>query len=288
MPQKAGGIALTHLLNRRGRIEIELTIVKLADERYYLVCTAFFEQRLLDHLERHRGGETVTIVKRSDEWAAIALQGPKSRAVLAANTESELDNSTFRWLTAQQITLAGHAMWAFRMSYAGELGWEIHGPREHMLTVYDALWTSGETFGITDYGSFAMNSMRMEKMFKGAGELTNEVTLPQADVMRFVKMDKPDFIGKPQTQASLDCDLPWICAYLAIEPDGINDGHGGEAVLADGRVVGSTASVAYGHTVGKILAFAYIRPHAAIAGTRLTGTDSGRAPGCGGARRTGL
>jgi dimethylglycine dehydrogenase len=118
-----------------------------------------------------------------------------------------------------------------------------------------------------DYGSFAMNVMRMEKGFKGAGELTNEVTLPEADVMRFVRTDK-DYLGKAATLAKTD-DLPWICAYLEIEPDGEVDGHGGEAVMLEGKVVGSTASVAYGHTVGKVLAFAYVKPHAAKPGTAL-------------------
>ncbi|MEQ8666748.1 MAG: FAD-dependent oxidoreductase [Rhodospirillales bacterium] len=269
VPGKVGGIVLAHLLNRRGRIEIELTVVRLAEDRFYLVCAAFFEQRLLDHLNHHLSSGDVRITKRSDAWSAIALQGPTSRDVLAANTDAALDNASFRWLSAQEIAIAGHPMWAFRMSYAGELGWEIHGPRETMLAVYDALWSTGETYGIADYGSFAMNAMRMEKMFKGAGELTNEVTLPEADVMRFVKMDKGDFVGKAPTQASIDGDLPWVCAYLEIEPDGIIDGHGGEAVLLNGEVVGSTSSVAYGHSVGKILAFAYIKPKAAAVGTDL-------------------
>ena len=114
-----------------------------------------------------------------------------------------------------------------------------------------------------------MNAMRMEKMFKGAGELTNEVTLPEADVMRFVKMDKDDFLGKAATEASLAHPLPWICAYLSIEADGTEDGHGGEAVLRDGKLVGTTSSVAYGHSVGSILAFAYIKPEAAEADTEL-------------------
>jgi len=269
LPKKPGGIVLTHLLNRRGRIEIELTVVKLDEGRYYLVCAAFFEQRLLDHLAHHRDGEDPEIVKLSDDWAAIAVQGPRSRDVLAANTDAALDNAGFRWLSAQEIRVAGHPMWAFRMSYAGELGWELHGRREHMLAVYDALWESGGRYGVVDYGSFAMNAMRMEKMFQGAGELTNEVTLPEAGVMRFVKMDKGDFLGRDATQQSLESELPWICAYLQIEPDGAVDGHGGEAVLLDGQVVGSTASVAYGHTVGKVLAFAYIIPHAAEPGTVL-------------------
>lgn len=97
-----------------------------------------------------------------------------------------------------------------------------------------------------------MNVMRMEKGFKGAGELTNEVTLPEADVMRFVNMDN-EFDGKELTQKSLDSALPWICTYLEIEPDGLVDGHGGEAVLLDGQAVGSTASVVYATRSGKFL-----------------------------------
>jgi dimethylglycine dehydrogenase len=117
-----------------------------------------------------------------------------------------------------------------------------------------------------------MNSLRMEKAFPGAGELTNEVTLPEAGVGRFYRLDK-DYLGVEATRASAEAaekgELPWICAYLEIEPDGVEDGHGGEAILVDGKVVGSTASVVYGHTVGKILAFAYVKPHAAKPGTEL-------------------
>jgi len=110
-----------------------------------------------------------------------------------------------------------------------------------------------------------MNAMRMEKAFKGAGELTNEVTLPEADVMRFVKTDK-DFIGKAPTLAQ---EPRWLCAYLEIEVDGEADGNGGEAVLHQGKVVGATASVVYGHRSDKLIAFAYIHPEAAQAGTAL-------------------
>ncbi|MGB0506919.1 MAG: FAD-dependent oxidoreductase [Pikeienuella sp.] len=270
LPQKVGGIALTHMLNSRGRIELELTVVKLADQRYYLVCAAFFEQRLLDHLATHQAGEDAEVILRSNDWAAITLNGPKSRDFLSQCTPAPLDKANFRWLTAQQIEVAGHQLWAFRMSYSGELGWEFHGPRDAIKAAYDAIWAAGEPLGLANYGSFAMNALRMEKGFKGAGELTNEVTLPEADVMRFVKLDK-EYLGVEATRASAEADsLPWICAYLEIEPDGVEDGHGGEAVIMDDTVVGSTASVAYGHTIGKILAFAYMKPHAATPGQELT------------------
>ncbi|WP_037316438.1 FAD-dependent oxidoreductase [Ruegeria halocynthiae] len=267
MPQKTGSITLTHMLNRRGRIELETTIVRMAEDRFYLVCAAFFEQRLLDHLRGSRifDENSVDIVSRSADWSALSLNGPRSRDVLARCTDADLTNAEFRWLSAQEITVAGHTVWAFRMSYAGELGWELHMPNAACRDVYTELWAAGEPYGIADYGSFAMNVMRMEKGFKGAGELTNEVTLAEADVLRFARTDK-DYLGKDK---SLNTDLPWVCAYLEIEPDGEIDGHGGEAVLLDGRVVGSTASVVYGHTVGKILAFAYVKPEAAEPGTAL-------------------
>ena len=265
MPQQVGSITLSHMLNRAGRIELETTILRMGEDQFYLVCAAFFEQRLLDHLAHHRGNETAKITALSNDWSALSLNGPKSRQLLAACTDADLSNAGFRWLSGQQITVAGHEIWALRMSYAGELGWEFHMPATACLDVYNALWAAGEAYGIADYGSFAMNAMRMEKAFKGAGELTNEVTLAEANVLRFARMDKA-YLGRDKT---LNTDLPWVCAYLEIEPDGHADGHGGEAVLHNGRVVGSTASVAYGPTVGKILAFAYVKPEAAEPGTAL-------------------
>ena len=279
LPKDEGRIILTHFLTDSGRIELEATCVRLSEHRYYFVCAAFFEQRLLDllqaqlqHFEDHN---KINIVNRSLDWAALTINGPKSREVLSQCTSESLDNDAFPWMRAKQIDIASHSCWAFRMSYAGELGWEIHAPRDSLLPIYDALDSAGQEFGIADYGSFAMNVMRMEKMFKGAGELTNEVTLPEADVMRFVKMDKT-FIGRDATEKSIDSSKRWICAYLAMEPDGEVDGHGGEAILKDGIVVGSTTSVVYSPTVKKILAFSYIKVDAAEPGQKLTVIIAGK------------
>lgn len=261
-PGKTGSIALAHVLNRRKRIELEMTVARLEEDRFYLVCAAFFERRLLDHLEQGgRSGERVEIAALSSSWSALALNGPKSRDILAARTDSGLSNAEFPWMSARGISVAGHAVRAFRMSYAGELGWELHMPNEACLDVYQALWASGEPHGMVDYGSFAMDVMRMEKGFKGAGELTNEVTMEEAGLLRLSREGR----GREPSLAG----LPWICALLEIEPDGETDGHGGEAVLWNGRVAGSTSSVAYGHSVGRTLAFAYIKPEASAPGTGL-------------------
>ncbi|WP_343115680.1 FAD-dependent oxidoreductase [Ostreiculturibacter nitratireducens] len=263
-----GRIGLTHLLNDNGRIELETTIVRLAEDRFYFVCAAFFEQRLVDYLTFARKGEDVAITNRSTDWGALTLNGPLSRDILGACTGADLSNAGFRWMTAREIDIGGHTVWAFRMSYAGELGWEIHGSRDAILGAFRALKAAGKAHGMVNYGSFAMNAMRMEKAFKGAGELTNEVTLPEADVMRFVRMEK-DFRGKAATAASAAKPLPWVCAYLEVADDGRSDGNGGEAVLANGKQVGTVSSIAFGHAVGKLLAFAYVKAGHATPGTEL-------------------
>ena len=270
LPLQAGRIILTHLLNGRGRIELETTVVRLAKDCFYFTCAAFFEQRLLDHLTfRRKPQEQLTIQNLSSDWGALALNGPRSREILSACTPAPLDNTAFPWLRAQELTVDGHMLWAFRMSYAGELGWELHCSQQQLPRVYEALWQAGQSRGLSNYGSFAMNAMRLEKMFKGASELTNEVTLAEADVMRFVKLDKTDFTGKAATEASVSGDLPWICAYLEVDDDGMNDGHGGEAVLAGGECIGTVSSIAYGFSVEKLLAFAYLKPQYAVQGTRV-------------------
>ena len=107
----------------------------MAEDRFYLVCAAFFEQRLLDHVNQNLNGEDVTVKALSSTWSALTLNGPRSRDVLAQCTDADLSNQGFRWLSAQEITVAGHRIWAFRMSYAGELGLGVpHAERGLALT----------------------------------------------------------------------------------------------------------------------------------------------------------
>ena len=271
VPRKPGGIVLGHMLNERGTIEAETTVVRVEDDRFYLVLAAFFETRILDWLTRHRRpDENVRIENVSTALGAVALQGPCSREVLARVTRAPLDNASFPWLTARRIAIAGAAVRALRLSYAGELGWELHVPAADLPGVFDALWSAGEDHGIAHYGSFAMNAMRMEKMFKGASELTNEVTLPEAEAMRFARLDKPEgFIGRAATRRSAErTDRPWQCVYLEVDAAGA-DCLGGEALLAGGERTGAVSSGAWGPSVGASLAFGYVRPDHAAPGTEL-------------------
>ncbi len=268
-PRKVGSIALGYLLNQCGRIELEMIAARTADDCFFLVCAAFYENRLLDHLRRYAGDFSVELTNQSSEWCSLAVQGPKSRDVLSRTTQAALDNDSFRWFSAQSIDVAGHPVLAMRISYSGELGWELHTHRDSIANVYSALLQAGQPEGIVHYGSFAMNVMRMEKAFKGASELTNEVTPPEADAMAYVNLAKPDFIGKTAIQTSTRSSLPWVCVYLSLDHDEVNIGHGGEAVIHGGETVGSTTSVVYSHIVNRALGFAYVKPVAAKPGTKL-------------------
>ena len=271
IPRKPGGIVLGHVLNEKGTVEAETTVVRVQDNRFYFVLAAFFETRLLDWFARHRSpDEDLRIENASGAFGAVALQGPRSREVLSRVTRAPLDNTSFPWLTARRIAIAGADVRALRLSYAGELGWELHVPSPHLPEVFEAIWSAGEKLGIAHYGSFAMNAMRMEKMFKGASELTNEVTLPEADMMRFARLDKPSgFVGREATLKSVKrTDRPWQCAYLEIDADDA-DCLGGEAILAGGERTGAVSSGAWGPSVSASLAFGYVRPEHAAPGTDL-------------------
>lgn len=267
-PKKVGGIVLSHILNRKGTIEAEVTVARIDEDRFYFMFAAFWEHRVRDILSQAVDSEDVTVEVVSESFGCLVLGGPKSRDVLGAVTDAPLDNDSFPWLRAKQITAAGVAVRALRMSYQGELGWELHVPMSDMPTVYDALWSAGKVHGIANFGSYALNAMRFEKGFKGASELTNEVTLPEADVMRFCKLDKDEFIGKEATQKSADTALPWVCVYLEINADDA-DAHASETVYMNDERVGQISSGGYGFTVSKSLAFAYIDPSAAAPGTEL-------------------
>ena len=154
------------------------------------------------------------------------------------------------------------------MNYVGSLGWEIHCPMDRLKDLYDAIWKAGEEHGIADFGVYAVNSLRLEKAYKGFGaELTNEITPVEADIMRFVKLDK-DFTGKADVAAAR-AKGPWISiVYCEVAAEDA-DVHGGEPVLDGDRVIGVTTSGGYGHTVRKSLCFAYVEPDYAAPGKRI-------------------
>ncbi len=269
VPRKVGGIVLSHLLNAKGRIEAEVVVTRLGTEAFYVTFAAFFEDRVLDWFAAQRGAaEDVEVRSVSESHGCLGLAGPKARDVLRQITQSPLDNASFPWLSQRDIDVAGKTVRALRMSYAGELGWEFHGPMSDMPAIYDAIMTAGRDFGIENFGSFALNSMRLEKAFHASSELTNEVTLAEADVMRFANLDKGAFIGRKATMESANGPLKWKCVSLDVAAHDA-DCWGGETIYGNDGVAGFVSSGGYGHRVNKSLAFAYVDAGCSDVGTEL-------------------
>ena len=261
MPKREGGIVLAHMLSEDGRIQGETTITKLGEGRYYLLSGAGAEDRDFDTLTQgKREGEDVTVTNVTDAIGVLVLAGPRARDVLSQLTEQDLTNAAFKWLNGKEITVAGVPLRALRVNYVGELGWELHCPMDRLAELYEAVMAAGKEHGIANFGVYAVNSLRMEKAYKGwAAELTNEITPVEADIERFVAYVKEDFVGKAATLKVKQAGVVTQCVYLEVE-DGDCDVVGGETVLDGERAIGVTTSGGYGHVTGKSLGFAYVEP----------------------------
>ena len=261
LPKKPGGIGLTQVLSGKGRVTGEWTITRLGVNHFYVLTGAGAEVQARDALT-HAAGADVTITNLTDTIGMLVVAGPKSREVLASLTDSDLSNAAFRWLSAQEITLAGIPVRALRVTYVGELGWEIHAPMAELARLHAAIWAAGQPQNIADFGVQAVNSLRMEKGYRGYGsELTNEITLIEADCARFYAPDKGDFIGRTATEAVRAAGVNTRLVYAEVAATDC-DIYGGEAVMQGDRVVGVCTSGGFGHAVGKSLAFAYVNPDA--------------------------
>ena len=260
LPSKDGGIMLGHLLNDAGVVESEITVTRLSETKFYVLSAAAAQLYDMDQLTwRKLDGENVTIKDETDDYGVLVLAGPRARDTLAPLTDCDLTTPNFRWLTAKEINVAGVPVRALRMNYVGELGWEIHAPMASLPVVFEAIMKSGEAHGIQLFGTYAMNSLRMEKAYRGWGsELTNEVTLIEGAMERFVDFTK-EFKGKAATLASKQNGPRIQLVYMEVDAVD-NDAYGNEPIVQNGKRVGLTTGGAYGHAVGKSLTFAYVEP----------------------------
>jgi dimethylglycine dehydrogenase len=264
IPSKDGGIILTHLLNDNGFIESEMTVTRLGAEQFYVLSAAVAQDHDFDQMQwRKLASENVIITDITDDFGTLVLAGPRSREVLSQCT----DDLGGRWLTGGLATVSGVAgIRLLRVNYVGELGWEIHVPRAGMQTVFDALMTAGKAHGIKLFGSYAMNSLRMEKSYRGWGsELTAEIDMMEASMERFIRFDKADFIGKAASLVRQQRGQRMKLVYMEVDATDC-DCRGNEPVYHDGKVVGVTTSGGFGFAVNKSLAFAYVPPELAAVG----------------------
>ncbi|MEQ8653252.1 MAG: FAD-dependent oxidoreductase [Kiloniellales bacterium] len=266
---KVGRVGLAYVASNEGRILSEFTVTRLAADEFLLLGAGSGEWHDLDLLKRYLPAEgAITIESRTADWSALIVTGPKSREVIEAVADPDFD-STLPWLSVQPITLGMARGLALRVSYVGELGWELHFPISQVLGVYEMLWGAGEAHGIRDFGMYAMDSMRLEKCYRSwKQDLSTDWTLYEGGLDRFVKLDKEDFPGKAalqkeKQQGSKERFVPLLLEETDSEAPYL------ASVWQNGAAVGLVTSCGYGHRIGKSIALATVRSDLTQEGTEL-------------------
>lgn len=281
VPTATGRVSLVHALNDKGGVACEFTVTKLAENFFYLICGSTARIHDLDWLSRALPNDgTVAIRDVTENWGVLVVTGPKSRKVLSKLTTADLSNERFPWLTASEVEVSGIPVRALRVSYAGELGWELHVPLGRLAELYDVVMKAGAEFEIANFGMRALNSLRLEKAYRAVGtELTKSKTLDAAGLATFSSLKKGSYPGRAAVQAYRSHPSGRTLAYLkidAIDTDAVGD----EPVYANAVHVGNVTSGGYGHSTGSSLAFAYIDPRHNVPGNRLAVQILGRSLNC--------
>ena len=267
------GLSLFHAPG--GGIMCEMSITRLADNHFFLISAIGSEHKDLHWMQANRDGFDVSITNVSDDQCALLITGPKAREILQQMTEEDLSNQAFPWLSARDVKLDSARVRVLRVSYAGELGYELHMPSYQLLSIYDSIWRRGEAYGIRNFGGYAFNSMRMEKMYRAYGnEFTEEISGFEAGMGRFIDTSR-DFVGCENLKQRQQDGYAIELAYLVFDDDVPCECFGNEAVYHNGELIGLTTGGAYGHRVGKSLAFAYVKPELIREGLEVTVDTSG-------------
>ena len=272
-PRTDGRIGLIHALTGAGGVASEFTVTRLAGDRYYLTSAAAAEHHDLDVLRRHAAAfADAEVLNRTEHLGVLGLMGPEARTVLGALTDADLDDAAFPWLSARTVRVGGVETRALRVSYVGELGWELHVAMAELPALHEALCPAGDAVGLTPFGAYAMNSMRLEKGYRAWGaDLTTERTPIESGLGRLVRTEGREFTGRDALLARAAGRDAWRMVLLSMEPDDDADPFHTHTVWRDGRPIGIVTSGAPGHRTGTVLALAYLRPESAQAGARGTG-----------------
>ena len=270
MDKPVGAITYTQVLNEAGGIECDLTVTRLGPDRFFLVTGSAFGLHDLAWIRSHLpAGESVSAEDVTERYACIGLWGPQARAILHRVTGGDVSNAAFPYLTARPITVAGVAVQALRVTYVGELGWELYAPTAEGLSLWDALWAAGRDFGLAAAGYRAIDSLRLEKGYRyWSAEVTPEYSPYEAGLGFCVKLDKGDFIGREALIAQRERGLERRLVCLTLDDSGAV-ALGGEPILHEGGAVGRITSGGYGYTVGASIAYGYVPAALAAAGTPL-------------------
>jgi 4-methylaminobutanoate oxidase (formaldehyde-forming) len=254
-----GRMVYTQMLNARGGIEADLTVTRLAADAFLIVTATASATRDADWIRRQLDGAHAVLTDVTSGQGVLGVMGPQSRALLARLTDADLSNDAFPFLSSREIWLASAPVRAARITYVGELGWELYVATEFAAGVYDALVAAGEDLGLRHAGYHAMDSLRMEKAYRSWGhELGSEDTPFEAGLGFAVRLDKPGgFIGHDALAARRERPLTRrLVVFLLDDPQPLL--YHDEPIWRDGELVGRISSGAYGHTLGRAIGLGWV------------------------------
>ncbi|MBL4813649.1 MAG: FAD-dependent oxidoreductase, partial [Rhodobacteraceae bacterium] len=255
-----GSLTYTQMLNDKGGIECDLTVARVAQDEFYIVTGTGFATHDFDWIRRNiPAGMNCQLFDITSSNAVLSLMGPNARAILAAVTRADLSNAAFPFGAAQTIGIAGCPVLALRVTYVGELGWELHLPVEYATTVYNALMAAGGAHGLVNAGYRAIESCRLEKGYRAWGSDIGPDHMPdEAGLGWAVKMRKGAFKGRAAVATQRKAGVRKMLACFTIEGEGTVL-LGRETIYRNGERVGWLTSGGYGYTIGKSIGYGYVR-----------------------------
>jgi len=264
-----GAVTYTQLLNARGGIECDLTVTRLGERRFRLVTGTAFGNHdaawVRAHLDEGRG---VRVEDVTSQFACLGLWGPRARDILSPLTGADLSNASFRYMNAREINVGPVPCLAVRVTYVGELGWELYCPSEYAVRLWDILREAGERLGMLPAGYRAIESLRLEKGYRVWGsDITTTDSPFEAGLGFAVKMAKGEFIGRDALAAAGDPARRLACLVLDDDRAVVL---GSEPVRVGGRPVGRVTSGGYGYAVARSIAYAYLPAELVTPGTRVS------------------
>ncbi len=259
MDKPIGSVIYTQMCNPKGGTEADVTFIRLATDRFYMVTGSGFGVHDSDWIKRHLPNDgSVHLIEVTSGVAVLNIVGPKARSVLAAASESDVSNAAIPFSTAAEIIIGAAPVRAARIGYVGELGYELHIPTEFAAHVYDTLWQAGQPHGITNVGYRAIDTLRMEKGYVyWSGDVTPDYTPIEAGLgFRVHLKSKGDFIGRAVLEAQKAGQLDRrLCTFTTPKNLPLT---GGEAILLGETLVSLATSVGFGQTVGQTILRGYL------------------------------
>ena len=270
MDQPAGRITYTSVLDERGGIVCDLTVTRLEDDRFMVMTSTGYGYHDLKWLRDHMPGDgSVSVEDVSNDLGCLGIWGPRAREIVSAASDDDFSNEAFPYRGARHVTIGGVPVLAIRLSYVGELGWELYVPWDHGADLWDALWEAGRHQGLIAAGTAAFTSLRIEKGYRLWGtDIHIEYNPYEAGLGFAVRLNKGDFIGRDALVEARKAGLRRkLCCMTLDDPAAVV--MGSEPVMARGRVLGFVTSADYGYSVGTGIAYAYLPVEYSDPGTRV-------------------